>query len=395
MKAVKDLGVRALSLVRQIKEAGLKSLERYILRQMWTPFLFATLVVTAIVWLTQSLQRIDILVEHGASLALFGWLTMLIVPSLLSVVIPFALFGAALYALHRLHSDSEIAVMFAAGVSLFQVARPVLLVAAIGAAATLWINLDLMPRSYRVLKREIADIRADVASAVLRKGEFMTVREGFTVYVDDVQPGGALTGLLVHDYRNGENAETYMAQRALLKETEIGPVLYLVNGNVQRTNRKTGAVDIVNFDRTAVNLGAVSDKPRDLQLEMTERYVGELFNPNLASDYDRKNASRLIAEGHNRLASPLYVFAYALLAIFALIGGPYDRRGYVLRIGLACGAAGAVRVIGIVFAGVAGDFQAYWLVYTPPALTIVVALCLLTVARPGARIAPAPAEGSA
>jgi lipopolysaccharide export system permease protein len=375
----------------------LKSLERYILRQMWTPFLFATLVVTAIVWLTQSLQRIDLLVEHGASLALFGWLTMLIVPSLLAVVIPFALFGAALYALHRLHSDSEIAVMFAAGVSLLQVARPVLLVAAVAAAATLWINLDLMPRSYRVLKREIADIRADVASAVLRSGEFMTVREGFTVYVDDVQPGGALTGLLVHDYRNGENAETYMAQRALLRETEQGPVIYLVNGNVQRTNRKTGAVDIVNFDRTAVNLGAAAGGPRDLQLEMTERYVGELFNPDLSNDYDRKNAGRLIAEGHNRLASPLYVFAFALLAIFALIGGPYDRRGYVLRIALAFAAAGAVKVIGIVLAGLAADTQQYWLLYAPPALTILVALGLLMVAGPGARIAPveAPAEGAA
>jgi lipopolysaccharide export system permease protein len=223
------------------------------------------------------------------------------------------------------------------------------------------------------------------------------VREGFTVYVDDVQPGGALKGLLVHDYRNGENAETYMAQRALLKETEVGPVLYLVNGNVQRTNRRTGAVDIVNFDRTAVNLGAVSDKPRDLLLEMTERYPRELFNPDMTSEYDRKNAGQLIAEGHNRLASPLYVFAYALIAIFALIGGPYDRRGYVLRIALACAAAGGVRVLGIVLAGLAGDIQQYWIVYAPPLLTIAVALALLIVAGPGARLAPAgaPAEGTA
>ncbi len=364
---------------------------------MWTPFLFATLVVTAIVWLTQSLQRIDLLVEHGASLALFGWLTVLIVPSLLAVVIPFALFGAALYALHRLHSDSEIAVMFAAGVSLLQVARPVLLVAGVAAAATAWINLDLMPRSYRLLKSEVANIRADVASAVLRGGEFMTVREGFTVYVDDVQPGGALTGLLVNDYRNGDDAETYMAQHAMIKETGQGPVIYLVNGNVQRTNRKTGAIDIVNFDRTAINLGAAAGKPRDLQLEMTERYVSELFNPDLTNDYDRKYAGRLIAEGHNRIASPLYVFAFALLAIFALIGGPYDRRGYVLRIALGCAAAGAIKVIGIVLAGTAADTQQFWLLYAPPALTIAIAVGLLTFAGPGARIAPAetPAQGSA
>jgi lipopolysaccharide export system permease protein len=362
---------------------------------MWTPFLFTTLVVTAIVWLTQSLQRIDILVDHGASLALFGWLTALIVPSLLSVVIPFALFGAALYALHRLHSDSEIAVMFAAGVSLLQVARPVLLIAVAAAAATFWINVDLMPRSYRILKREVADLRADIASAVLRSGEFMAFRDGFTVYVDEVQPGGALKGLLVNDYRSNENAETYMAQRALLQETEIGPVLYLVNGNIQRTNRTTGAVDIVNFDRTAINLGVVTRRPRDLQLELTERYPRELFNPDMTSPYDRENAGRLVAEGHNRYASPLYAFAFALLAIFALIGGPYNRRGYVVRIGLACAAAGAIKVAGIVLAGAAADSQHYWLIYAPPAATIVLMFALLAVAGPGARLSPSPAREAA
>lgn len=369
----------------------MKSLERYILRQMWTPFLFATVVVTAIVWLTQSLQRMDIIVENGASLALFGWLSILIVPSLLAVVLPFALFGAALYALHRLHSDSEIAVMFAAGVSLLQVARPVLLIAAAAAATTLWINVDLMPRSYRVLKREIADLRADIAAAVLRPGEFMTLREGFTVYVDDILPGGALKGLLVNDYRNGKNAETYMAQRALLQETDSGPVLYLVNGNVQRTNRTTGAVDIVNFDRTAINIGAATRKPTNLLLEMTERYPRELFHPDPTSEYDRVNAARLIAEGHNRVSSPLYAVAFALLAIFALIGGPYDRRGYLLRIGLACLAAGAIKVTGVVLAGVAADHRQYWMIYAPPLATIILMFILLAVAGPGSRLSPARA----
>lgn len=87
------------------------------------PFLVATGIVTIIVWLTQSLQRLDIIVEHGQTLTMFGWISLLIVPSLLAVIIPFGLFAATLFALHKLHSDSEIAVMFAAGVSRSDVAR--------------------------------------------------------------------------------------------------------------------------------------------------------------------------------------------------------------------------------------------------------------------------------
>ena len=356
---------------------ALRSLDRYITRQMWTPFVLATFIVTMIVWLTQSLQRIDILVEHGQTLLKFGWLSLLLVPSLLAVIVPFGLFAAAIFALHRLHSDSEIAVMFAAGVSRADVARPILLVTFIGALLTLWINVDLMPRSYRELKREIADIRADFASAIVRSGEFVTIRDGFTVYVDEATPGGLFSGLLIHDYRNGESAETYMARKALLRETGIGPVLYLSDGNVQRMNAKSGEVDVAFFEKTAINLGQFERRGGDLQLEMTERFVGELFKPDLTKAYDRANAASLIGEGHGRLAAPIYAFSYVLIGIFALIGGPYDRRGYALRILGACAAAGGLRVIGYVLQSEASELHQYWLIYAVPILSAATAAFLI------------------
>jgi len=373
----------------------LRSLDHYIFRQMWTPFVFATIIVTAIVWLTQSLQRIDIIVEHGQSLAKFGWLTVLIVPSLLAVVIPFMLFAATLFALHRLHSDSEIAVMFAAGVSRADVARPIMVIAAVGAVATLWINVDLMPRTYRELKQEIANIRADFASSVIRSGEFMTAAHGFTVYAEIAQPGGLFEGLLIHDYRNGENAEVYMAQRALLRETGIGPVLFLSNGNIQRINQKTGEAEIVYFDRTAINIGQFDRDVDDLQLEMTERYVGELFHPDMTRPYDRENARFLIGEGHQRLASPVYALAYVLIAIHALLGGPYDRRSYAARVLAACAAVGALRVAGYVLQGEAAEAGQYWIIYAVPGTAALGALSMIAGLFAGrAKPAPAAARGA-
>lgn len=346
----------------------MSSLDRYILRQCLTPFLVAAVVVTAIIWTTQSLQRADILVEHGQGLLVFARLSVLIIPSLLAIIIPFALFAGALYAMQRLHADSEIAVMFAAGVSRLRIGAPVLLIATAAAAATLWVNIDLMPASYRLLKREIADIRADLASAVLRSGEFITLAEGFTIYVEEAKPGGQLKGLLVSDYRNGDYPETYMAQRGLLQDTPGGPILQLANGNIQRVARYTGQVDIIRFDDTVINVGAFSKSGGDLQLELTERYLGELFNPDKNRAWDRANSALLIAEGHNRLASPLYVFAFAMIALFALIGGSYNRRGYALRVAVACAAAGALRVAGILIQGFSAATGAYWTQYAWPLL---------------------------
>lgn len=353
------------------------SLDRYILRQCLTPLAMILLVTTVIVWMTQTLQRVDILVEYGQGFAVFGYLSILIIPSLLAVIIPFAVFGAVVYALYRMHTDSEIAVMFAAGVGRLRIAAPLLLVTFIGSLATFYVNADLMPRSYRILKERVAEIRADFASSLLRSGEFTSVVDGFTIYVEEARPGGQFVGLLINDHRNGEMPETYMAERAVLQETDAGPVMFLRDGNIQRVARYTGDVSIIRFEEWAINIANLNEGPRELQLELTERYLGELFNPDLAKSYDHANETKLIAEGHARIASPLYAFAYVLIGLYALIGGAYSRRGYFLRVAAAGVAIFALRVSGFVAQGMAEQTTAYWVIYAPPAGAIAIFAVML------------------
>ena len=344
----------------------MKSLDRYILKQCLVPLFLILVVTTIVVWMTQTLQRVEIIVEYGQSLGVFAFLSALIIPSLLAIIIPFATFGAAVFALYRLHSDSEIAVMFAAGYSRWRIAVPLLLIATAGALATLYVNVDLMPRSYRVLKQSIADIRADFASTLFRSGEFSDIIDGFTVYVDEALPGGRLSGLLINDYRNGNHPETYMAEAAIFRDTDAGPILYLRNGNIQSVDQETNDVSIIRFEEWTVNVDALRKNTGELQLEMTERYLGELFNPDLSKPYDRINERKLRAEGHNRLASPIYSLAYVMMGLFALIGGAYKRQGYFVRIAAVCAAIFGLRVVGFVVHSFVESGGGFWLLYAIP-----------------------------
>ncbi len=353
------------------------------------------IVITSIVWMTQSLQRIEIIVKFGQGLGVFLYLSLLIIPSLLAIIIPFALFGAAVFALHRLHTDSEIAVMFAAGVSRWRLAAPILLITLLGALATLYVNADLMPRSYRILKQTVADIRADFASSVIRSGEFMTYIDGFTIYVDEARPGGQFVGLLVNDYRNKDDPKTYMAQKAILRDTGAGPMLILKDGNIQRIAEDTGVVDFIRFGELAVNISSFQNGRSELVLELTERYPHELLNPDMSKPYDRANAARLIAEGHARFAGPLYAFAYVFVGLYAMLGGAYNRRGYVVRIAAAGTVIFAVRITGFLVQGLVETSAAYWMLYAVPGVVIVIFAALLFAPMGWrARIMPATSPGA-
>ncbi|WDI31670.1 LptF/LptG family permease [Hyphococcus flavus] len=355
----------------------MNSLDRYLLRQCITPLFMILLVTTAVVWMTQSLQRIEIIVEYGQGLWTFLFLSLLIIPSLLAIIIPFALFGAVVYALHRLHSDSEIAVMFAAGVSRWRLSAPLLAISVVAALATFYVNVDLMPRCYRVLKLSVAEIRADFANSLIRSGEFVNVSDGLTVYVDDTRGENQYVGLLINDYRNADKREIYMAERAILQDTDAGTMLLLKDGNLQTEASYTGKIDIIRFDDWALNLSAFGNGPGELQLELTERYLGELLNPDMSKHYDRTYAGKLIAEGHGRIASPLYALAYVLVALYTLIGGAYTRRGYFLRVAVAGAAVFGLRIAGFVAQGAAGESGMIALIYAPPLIAIVTLTILL------------------
>ena len=346
-------------------------------------------VTTVIVWMTQTLQRIEILVEYGQGMGTFAWLSMLIIPSLLAVIIPFALFGSVIYAFYRLQSDSEVAVMFAAGVSRYRLMAPIMLITVVAALATLYINVDLMPRSYRVLKQSIADIRADFASTLLRSGEFTSLADGITVYIDEARPGGQFVGLIINDFRNPDKSETYMAQRAIIQDTENGPLLLLRNGNIQRQQDDTDEISFIRFEQWSVDLSGLRKKSGELQLELTERYLGELFNPDLTKPYDRQNERKLIAEGHARLTAPIYTFAYVFIGMFALIGGAYGRGRFLPRVIAACIGVFVLRVSGFLTQGFSETSGIYWVQYLLP-IGCVLIFAFLLYDRPSALRSPTP-----
>src|ERR1700759_2402025 len=104
----------------------MRLIDRYLLRQMLGPTLLATAALTAVALLSQSLAGLDLIVNERQSPMVFLEVTLLYLPQLLNMVLPIAIFVAALVALNRLHTEQEIVVCFAGGMSRWRVISPAL-----------------------------------------------------------------------------------------------------------------------------------------------------------------------------------------------------------------------------------------------------------------------------
>src|SRR6185312_2107233 len=107
----------------------MKVVERYIFRRTFMMFMGALLWTMAIVWTTQVLARINLVTDSGQSALTFFELATLILPSIIPIVVPFALIIAVAQTLSVMNSDSELVVVSAAGGSRHIIAHPVVILA--------------------------------------------------------------------------------------------------------------------------------------------------------------------------------------------------------------------------------------------------------------------------
>ena len=93
----------------------LPQLDRYILRQLLAALVAATGGLVALIWLTQSLRFVELVVNRGLSFAVFLKLTGLLVPNFVAVILPITTFVVVQFVYQRLAGDRELTVMRAAG----------------------------------------------------------------------------------------------------------------------------------------------------------------------------------------------------------------------------------------------------------------------------------------
>ncbi len=359
----------------------MRSLDRYIFGQILGPFLFFVLVFTGVIWLTQSLRVINTVVNNGQSAMVFLEFTALLLPMVLSIVLPVSVFAAVLYAINRLFTDSEITVMLAAGLSTTALLRAVTVFALIVTLVCYGLTLYLMPTAQREMRDRITQIRGDVAAAFIREGDFITPDKGVTVYLRETGEPGEMFGVFIQDERETDRVVTYTAERALLIRDNEGTRLVMFDGIAQSSN--TGDVQpdklsILRFEQLAYDLTRLDNTSPARFRKPSEMYLPDLLNIDEKAAQPR-GISDYRAEAHEALSAPLYVLSLPLLAVAFIISAGFSRRGFAGRIIMAAAAGLGLRLLGLAAKStVSGNHELWPTMYVPPLAGMLIALWMLS-----------------
>ncbi|MEL8054519.1 MAG: LptF/LptG family permease [Pseudomonadota bacterium] len=308
----------------------MNSIQKYIFFRVMRAVLIIVGGLVLLAILAQGLSQTEIILENRQSAFTFFKVVILGAPQIMALLLPMAIFLSTIWSLNRLHRDSEIAVAEAAGMTRWQIASPVLRLALLGAILHLSVNLFVQPAAQREMRAQVQEARTELVSTLFRPGQFTSPDENLTVFARD-QRGVELVGLQIAERAGQPDGRDYLAQRGRFIEVDGVPSIVMFDGEIHQLD-DNGALNVLKFEQSTFDLSPFMNERGAVILKASDRYLPELvfLDPN---DYqDVQDRDVLFAEAHLRVTTPLVSIAMALLAILAVTGGNFSRRGYSQRI---------------------------------------------------------------
>jgi lipopolysaccharide export system permease protein len=365
----------------------MSGITRYIFRQLALGTVLVSIALAFIVWLTQSLQFLQFIINKGLAIAAWLELTLLLMPWFLSVILPAALFLVTLFVYNKLTMDRELVVAQAAGVSRLGLARAALFGAGAAVCVGYMLTLAVVPAAFQAFRTLQWEIRNDVSQILLREGAFNQLTKDLTVYVRGRGTDGELLGVLIHDTRQQDASLTIMAERGVVGRSDTGnrdggSRVLLFNGSRQSLEPGTGNLSVLYFDSYTLDFGALQSNQDNRYENNRERGTWDLLTARPGEGVSERVALRMRAEGHQRLIEPLNALGFTCVALAFLLTGGFNRRGQTQRIVTAIGVVVALQASALGAANLAGKDALFTpLMYGVALLPIAVGMYIIT--KPG------------
>jgi lipopolysaccharide export system permease protein len=321
-------------------------LDLYIFRQVLLALVLATGGLTALIWLTQSLRFVDLVVNRGLSFFVFLHLTGLLIPSFVAVILPITTYVVIQFTYHRMATDRELTVMRAAGLSPWKLARPALAAALLATILGYGLSIWGVPASLAEFKQFQWEIRNRLAAFLLQDGVFTPMSDKLTVYVRSRDPDGTLRGILVDDARDPTAHATILAERGRLLDGPGSPRVLLLDGSRQEIDHQTGRLNMLTFRQNEVDLADATRDDGVRPADMSEVPLSDLLDPHPMFERDR---GKWLAEGHKRLTAPLTTLSYAMVGLLSALGGVFRRYGGFVRPLVTVGIMVGLLALGLAF----------------------------------------------
>ena len=221
----------------------MKTIDRYILKQLISVTFLGVLALTMLLLLGQLFKQLhELLVESGAPPSIVFDFIVQVIPFSLTFSVPWGFLTAVLLVYGRLAADNELTSMRMAGLSLWRLSAPAIGMGLALSAMCYYINIEIAPRGKNAMSELVMKAAMDNPRNLLNSSQSMTKLDKVQLYIEH-REGDELKGLHVYPISRGAGMETDFdaihAETAVIGEFDFKTRLLhltLKNARIERSD---------------------------------------------------------------------------------------------------------------------------------------------------------------
>ncbi len=311
--------------------SDLRKLNKYLVKDFLTVFAVAMLLITFAFVIGAIYKVIDYMAK-GLPFGIIGGFFLNSIPYSLAYSIPISALFATLLIFGRLSSDSEISAMKSSGLSMWQIASPIVLISLAMVCVCLYNNCIVYPAATYANRQLIKGMGVEDPIKLLEEGRFIRDFPGYMIYVGKknknrvrdlvVYEVDKETGEVTGSVRAGSGIMTADKEKAELKIDLFDVRIEIPDPDSPGDSSKTRYVNARNypirldFNELLGNKNVYKKRKNMTIFELAYRIRNsETENARLNKKDRRIEHCRNLVEANQRIALALSPFMFVLIAI--------------------------------------------------------------------------------
>ena len=234
----------------------MRLLTRYILKQLFMPFMFSLIIIVFVLFTQFLLRAIDRFIGKGLDIGTIFEYLFLNLGWISALAVPMAVLVAALMAFGQFSEDNEITAMRASGISFTTIVRPALVMGLLISIILILFNSFIMPEmnfKARMLSGDIYRKRPDLN---IEPGYFMDDLPSYSMIIKDKE-GDVLKDVRIFSKGINESQTSIHSKTGQLSTIDDAIILDLYDGEIHELDLNDyGNYRRIEFDKHKITIPA-------------------------------------------------------------------------------------------------------------------------------------------
>ena len=305
-------------------------------------FTISIMGISAIVWVFQAVNYLDIMVEDGRNYLVYFQYTLLSLPKIIGKIFPFALFLSFFYVISKYEDNNELIIFWTHGVSKLKVVNFFFKFSLIITIFQICFLTLVVPKTEDLTRSTLRNSNINFFDNFLKPKKFNDIIKDVTIYSESKDQNGLLKNIYIKKITTKDDFEITYSKSGMIKTINNTQIFVLYDG--QNIKGKKDNLNIISFSKSDFNLSNLESNTttyKKVQENSTDdliRCYQSLHNKKIKNNIFKvencslTNSSNVLSELYKRLYVPLYIPIFVLIIMFLIFISKENSNHIKLRI---------------------------------------------------------------